>query len=57
MAIKGAKLKQGVIIAQQSGPVVVMKWRDKQTVLIISTYHDAEMKSKTKRGNHENLYV
>jgi hypothetical protein len=27
-----------------------MKWRDKQNVVMISTYHDAEMKSVTKRG-------
>jgi hypothetical protein len=50
MAIKGTKLKQEETNAQQSGPVTVMKWHDKGTVLMISTYHDAEMKSETKRG-------
>jgi hypothetical protein len=49
-AIKDAKLKHGEIIAQHSGPVTVMKWRDKRNVLMISTYHDTKMKSYTKRG-------
>jgi hypothetical protein len=39
-----------------SGPVAVMKWRDKRNVSLISTYHDVEMKSDTrKRKKHENL--
>jgi hypothetical protein len=49
-AIRDAKLKQGEIIAQHSGPVTVMKWRDKRNVLMISTYHDTKMESYTKRG-------
>jgi hypothetical protein len=49
-AIKDAKLNRGEIIAQHSGPVTVMKWRDKRNVLMISTYHDAEIKIVTKRG-------
>jgi hypothetical protein len=48
--VKDAKLNRGEIIAQHSGPVTVMKWRDKRNVVMISTYHDAEMQSVTKRG-------
>jgi hypothetical protein len=48
--VKDTKLNRGEIIAQHSGPATVMKWRDKRNVVMISTYHNAEMKSVIKGG-------
>jgi hypothetical protein len=36
------KLKKGEMIAQHSGPVSFLKWRDKKDVAMISTYHGKE---------------
>jgi hypothetical protein len=45
------KLKKGKMIAQHSGSVSVLKWRDKKDVAMISTYHGEETRKKlTKRG-------
>ena len=48
--VKDEKLKKGEIIARHSGPVTVFKWYGKTNVTIISTYHNAETKTVTKRG-------
>jgi hypothetical protein len=48
-AVREAKLKMVEIIAQHSGSVTIMKWDDKRDV-IISTFHDTEMKTEQRRG-------
>jgi hypothetical protein len=48
--IKEKKLKKGEIIARHSGPVTILKWCDKKNITMISTYHNADTKSITKRG-------
>jgi hypothetical protein len=56
--IKDAKIKKGKVIAQHSGPVIVMKWQDKWNVVMISTFHDTKMKTEMKReGKLENTCV
>ena len=48
--IKEKKLKKGEIIARHSGPVTVLKWCDKKNVTMLSTYHNDETKTVSKRG-------
>jgi hypothetical protein len=43
------KNRQGEIIAQYSGSVMVMKWHDKRNVTMTSPYHTDETKSVTNR--------
>jgi hypothetical protein len=40
--------KKGEIVTQHSGPVTVMKWRDKRNVVMISTFHN---QNKTRKGD------
>jgi hypothetical protein len=47
--VKEKKLKKGEIVARHSGPVTVLKWCDKKNVTMISTYHNADTRSITKR--------
>jgi hypothetical protein len=42
--VKDKKLKKGEIVAQNSGPVSVLKWKDKKEVTMISTYHGEKKK-------------
>ena len=37
--VKEKKLKKGALVAEHSGPVSVLKWKDKKEVTMISTYH------------------
>ena len=48
--VKDKKLKKGEIIARHSGPVTVLKWRDKRSVTLVSTYHSADTQRVSKRG-------
>ncbi|KAG8237735.1 hypothetical protein J437_LFUL016674 [Ladona fulva] len=41
--VKSAKLKKGEITAAFCGEQMVMKWKDKRDVLIVSTFHGTEM--------------
>ena len=40
------KLKKGELVAQHSGPVSVLKWKDKKEVTVISAYHGEETRMK-----------
>ena len=44
--VKEKKLKKGELVAQHSGPVSVLKWKDKKDVTMISTYHGEETRMK-----------
>jgi len=48
------KLKKGELVAQHSGPVSVLKWKDKKDVTIISTYHGEETRVKRAKCRQEN---
>jgi hypothetical protein len=37
------KMKSGDTCAHRSGNVLIMGWKDKRTVLMMSTYHDTSM--------------
>jgi hypothetical protein len=37
------KLKSGDTCAYRSGNVLIMGWKDKRVVLMMSTYHDTSM--------------
>ncbi|KAG8236032.1 hypothetical protein J437_LFUL015410 [Ladona fulva] len=41
--VKSAKLKKGEITAAFRGKQMVMKWKDKRDVIIVSTFHGTEM--------------
>jgi len=51
--VKEKKLKKGELIAQHSGPVSVLKWKDKKEVTMISTYHGGETRMKLTKSRHE----
>ena len=44
------KLEKGEIIARHSGPVTVLKWRDKRDVTMVSTYHNADTQRVSNKG-------
>ena len=48
--MKDKKLEKGEIIATYSGPVTVLKWRDKRNVTMVSTYHTAETQRFSDKG-------
>ena len=51
--VKDKKLKKGELVAQHSGPVSVLKWKDKREVTMISTYHGEETKMKLTKCRQE----
>jgi hypothetical protein len=48
--VKNTQLEKGEVISQQSNGVMVMKWRDKKDVTMISTFHDDTLRTLCKRG-------
>jgi len=48
--VKDKKLEKGEIIARHSGPVTVLKWRDKRIVTMVSTYHNADTQRVSNKG-------
>jgi len=48
--VKTNKLEKGEIIARHSGPVTVLKWRDKRNVIMVSTYHSADTQRVSNKG-------
>ena len=44
--VKEKRLKKGELVAQHSGPVFVLKWKDKKEVTMISMYHGEETRMK-----------
>ena len=48
--VKNKKLEKGEIIARHSGPVAVLKWRDKRKVTMVSTYHSADTQRVSNKG-------
>jgi len=44
--MKEKKLKKGELLAQNSGLVSVLKWKDKKDVTMISTYQGEETRMK-----------
>ena len=56
--VKDKKLKKGELVAQHSGPVSVLKWKDKKDVTMILTYRGQETRIRLVKCRHEskNLY-
>ena len=48
--VKDKKLKKVEIIAWHSGPVTVLKWCDKRSITMVSTYHSADTQRVSKTG-------
>jgi hypothetical protein len=48
--VKNGKLKKGEVTLQHSNGVMVMKWKDKMVVNMISTFHDATLRTVQHRG-------
>ena len=48
--VKDKKLEKGEIIARHSGPVTVLKWRDKRNVTMVSTYNSADTQRVSNKG-------
>jgi len=51
--VKEKKPKKGELVAQHSGPVSVLKWKDKKEVTMISTYHGEETRMKLTKCRQE----
>jgi len=51
--VKDKKLKRGELVAQHSGPVSVLKWKDKREVTMISTYYGEDTKMKLTKCRQE----
>ncbi|KAG8234244.1 hypothetical protein J437_LFUL007751 [Ladona fulva] len=49
-SVKLAKLKKGEMSAAFRGKQMVMKWKDKRDVIMMSTFHGLEMSRVEKRG-------
>jgi len=48
--VKDKKMEKGETIARYSGPVTVLKRRDKRNVTIVSTYHSADTQRVSNKG-------
>ncbi|KAG8239451.1 hypothetical protein J437_LFUL017585 [Ladona fulva] len=48
--VKSAKWKKGEITAAYRGKQMVMKWKEKRNVIMVSTFHGTEMCKVEKRG-------
>jgi hypothetical protein len=48
--VKNSKLKKGEVILQHSNGIMVMKWKDKKDVTMISTFHDATPRCRYKEA-------
>ena len=51
--VKDKKLEKGEIIDRLSGPVTVIKWRDKRNVTMVSTYHNADTQRVLTNGRKQ----
>ena len=51
--VKDKKLKKGELVAQHSGPVSILKWKDEKEVTMISTYHGGETRMKLTNCRQE----
>jgi len=51
--VKDKKLNKEKLVAQHSGPVSVLKWKDKKEVTMISTYHGEETRMKLTKCRQE----
>jgi len=51
--VKEKKLKKGELVAKHSGPVSVLKWKDKKDVTMISTYHGQETRMRQMKCRQE----
>ena len=51
--VKEKKLKKGELVAQHSGQLSVLKWKDKKEVTVISTYHGEETRMKLTKCRQE----
>ena len=51
--VKEKKLQKVELVAKHSGPVSVLKWKDKKEVTMISTYHGEETRMKPTKSRQE----
>jgi len=48
--VKDKKLEKGDILSRHSGPVTVLKWRDKRNVTRVSVYYSADTQRVSNKG-------
>ena len=48
--VKDKKLEKGEIMARLSGPVTVLKWRDRRNITMVSVYHSADTQRVSNKG-------
>ena len=49
-AVQSASLKKGEVTSSEDDGILSLKWKDKREVIMLSTYHDASMVSKSRRS-------
>jgi hypothetical protein len=47
--VNDKKVRKGKFVVQHSGPVFVLKWKNKKEVTMISTYHRQEIRMNVNR--------
>jgi len=55
--VKNKKLEKGEIIARHEGPVTVLKWRDKRSITMVSTYHSADTQRVSNKGKETEAFL
>lgn len=52
-SLRETRLQHGETISYQRGKLLVMKWKDKKDICLISTVHNTEMTTVVKRGEEK----
>ena len=48
-AIRDAPLRRGEVVSSVVDSILTLKWKDKRDVIMLSTYHDSSMITKSRR--------
>jgi hypothetical protein len=48
-AIRDAPLRHGEVVSSVDDSILTLKWKDKRDVIMLSTYHDSSMITKSRR--------
>ena len=55
--VRDKKLEKREIIARHTGPVIVLKWRDRINVTMVSTYHSAGTHRISNKGKETEAFL
>ena len=49
-AVRDAPLRRGEVVSSLDDSILTLKWKDKRDVIMLSTYHDSSMITKSRRS-------